>query len=86
MCSSDLWWSSAAWLGDAAGHYREYAKNEKGAGVTRLRATDGIHMSDEGGSLLAAPLLAWLSPAPEPVQLVSASAVAAKIPAPATRE
>lgn len=67
------WWSSAAYLGDAAGHYREYAKSESGNGMIRLRAPDGIHMSDDGGSLVAAPLLAWLEPAPAMAPAVASS-------------
>ncbi|HEX7814215.1 DUF459 domain-containing protein [Dyella sp.] len=58
------WWNSATLIADPQGQYREYAQNAKGASI-RLRAGDGIHLSDDGASLLAPPLLAWLdSPAP----------------------
>ncbi|MDR0481506.1 MAG: DUF459 domain-containing protein [Gallionellaceae bacterium] len=75
------WLNSASSLGDAKGNYREYARG-KNDRVIRLRGVDGIHMSDEGAKLLAAPLLEWLSPPPAAAPDAAASAPqAAPVPA-----
>src|ERR1700739_198359 len=60
------WWNPQPLIGDEAGQYREFGTMQDGK-TTRLRATDGIHLSDEGASLLAPTLMNWLN-APPPAQ------------------
>jgi uncharacterized protein len=43
---------AAAWLADPQGHYRVTAPNKSGRTVT-LRNVDGIHLSGDGGAILA---------------------------------
>jgi hypothetical protein len=57
------WWNPVSYVGDPAGKFREFA--DLGNGKTmRLRAADGIHLSDEGAGLLTAVLMKWLDPPP----------------------
>ncbi len=57
------WWNPQSLIGDDAGQYREFGAMPDGK-TTRLRETDGIHLSDDG----AAPtLMNWLN-APPPAQ------------------
>ena len=55
------WWSTAAFIGDASGSYREFAQLPNGTSV-RLRAPDGIHLAEEGTSTMTAALIKWLDP------------------------
>ena len=57
------WWNTSPYIADAGGQYREYAQTPDG-GTLRIRAGDGIHLSDEGAGLLTPTLLAWLNPPP----------------------
>ncbi len=57
------WWNPAPYLGDDKGAYRDFATTPDGR-ITRIRQTDGIHMSDEGAALLAPEIIHWLNPAP----------------------
>jgi hypothetical protein len=57
------WWNPAPYLGDEKGGYRDFATTPDGK-ITRIRQTDGIHMSDEGAALLGPALMNWLNPAP----------------------
>jgi hypothetical protein len=54
-----VWFSSAGLVGDAKGHFQDYGQVR---GTTaRLRQADGIHLSDDGATLLSAKLLPWLA-------------------------
>jgi uncharacterized protein len=55
-----VWWNPAPYIGDDTGQYREFATQADGK-VERLRAADGIHMSNEGAELLSPPLMNWLN-------------------------
>ena len=55
------WWSTATFVGDASGAYREFAQMPNGA-MVRMRAPDGIHFAEEGASKMAAILMKWLDP------------------------
>ena len=55
------WWNAGTLIADPQGQFREYAQRPDGSSI-RLRAGDGIHLSEEGAGLLAPPLLAWLDP------------------------
>jgi hypothetical protein len=55
------WWSTAAFVGDASGSYREFEQLPNGTSV-RLRAPDGIHFAEEGASAMTAALIKWLDP------------------------
>lgn len=55
------WWNAGTLIADPQGQFREYAQRPDGSSV-RLRAGDGIHLSEDGAGLLAPPLLAWLDP------------------------
>jgi uncharacterized protein len=57
------WWNPQPYIGDEAGGFRELETAPDGK-TTRIRAADGIHLSDEGAALLAPPLIDWLNPAP----------------------
>ena len=58
-----VWWNPVEYIGDAAGRFREFAEFGKGKTV-RVRATDGIHLSDEGAGLVTPMLVKWLDPPP----------------------
>jgi hypothetical protein len=60
------WWNPQPYIGDEAGDFRELDTSPDGR-TTRVRAADGIHLSDEGAALLAPALINWLNPAPPPV-------------------
>ncbi len=63
-----IWFSSAGLVGDANGRFQDYGR-VRGA-TARLRQADGIHLSDDGATLLTAKLLPWLAKqeiAPVPV-------------------
>ncbi len=53
-----IWFSSAGVVGDAQGRFQDFG-TVRGA-TARLRQQDGIHLSDDGASLLTAKLLPWL--------------------------
>jgi hypothetical protein len=74
------WWNPASYVGDDAGKFREYATLANGK-TMRIRSGDGIHLSDEGASLLTTVLLKWIDP---PAQTTSGAAVA-PAPAPAVQ-
>ena len=57
------WWNPQRYIGDQAGGFRELLTAPDGK-TTRIRAVDGIHLSDEGAALLAPPLLHWINPVP----------------------
>jgi len=58
------WWNPAPYLADSSGAYRDFAIASDGK-ATRIRQSDGIHMSDEGAALLAPALMNWLNPTPQ---------------------
>ncbi len=60
-----IWWNPLPYLGDEAGGYREFLTLDNGKTV-RIRAADGIHMSDEGAELLVPTLVNWLKTPPPP--------------------
>jgi lysophospholipase L1-like esterase len=74
------WWNPVSYVGDEAGKFREFVTLADGR-TMRLRAGDGIHLSDEGAGLLTTVLLKWLDP-PAPVASCATPAAAA---APAAR-
>jgi hypothetical protein len=54
-----IWFSTAKILGDDQGAFQDFGSVDGKA--TRLRQPDGIHMTDDGGVLLAEKLLPWLA-------------------------
>jgi hypothetical protein len=56
------WWNPAPYIGDDAGAYRDFETAHDGS-ATRIRQTDGIHLSDDGAALLTPALVNWLNPA-----------------------
>jgi uncharacterized protein len=58
------WWSTASYVADASGSFREFAATSDG-GLVRLRTSDGIHFTEEGASTMMAVLMKWLDPSPE---------------------
>jgi len=54
-----IWFSIGGTVGDADGQFRDFG--EVGNHTVRLRQNDGIHLSDDGATLLAAKLLPWLA-------------------------
>lgn len=61
------WFSTSGLIGDEHGGFRDFG--EIGGKTARMRAGDGIHLSDEGATLIADKLLPWLfvqAPAPVP--------------------
>ena len=58
------WWSTASFVGDAAGSFREFAELPDGR-LVRLRAPDGIHFTEEGASTMTGALIKWLDPSAE---------------------
>jgi hypothetical protein len=57
------WWNPVPYIGDGSGTYREFGSTPDGRNA-RLRATDGIHLSDEGAMLLSPALIHWLNAPP----------------------
>jgi hypothetical protein len=57
------WWNPVSLIGDEAGRYREFVTLGSGRSL-RIRAADGIHLSDEGAGLFTPMLLKWLDPPP----------------------
>ena len=72
------WFNSVSFVADGAGGFREFATQSNGK-MLRLRATDGIHLSDEGAGLMTAVLTRWLDPPPQ-VQMATAAAIPSEIP------
>jgi hypothetical protein len=60
------WWNPQSYIGDEAGEFRELETSPDGK-TARIRAADGIHLSDEGAALLAPSLIDWLNPMPPAV-------------------
>jgi hypothetical protein len=54
-----IWFSTAAVVGDGSGHFRDFG--EVRGRTERLRQSDGIHLSDDGASLIVEKLLPWLA-------------------------
>jgi hypothetical protein len=54
-----IWFSSAGLVGDAQGRFQDFG--EVHGATTRLRQADGIHLTDDGATLLTARLLPWLA-------------------------
>lgn len=71
------WWNAATLIADPQGQFREYAQRPDGSSI-RLRAGDGIHLSEDGAGLLAPPLLTWLDP-PAPAPAVAAPTAMAEV-------
>jgi hypothetical protein len=67
------WWNPVSFVGDDEGGFREFATSASGH-TTRIRAVDGIHLSDEGAALLTSVLVPWLDP-PDEVAADEAPAV-----------
>jgi lysophospholipase L1-like esterase len=57
------WWNPQQLIAGNAGAYREFATLANGK-TTRIRAVDGIHLSDDGAALLTPTLMNWLNPLP----------------------
>jgi uncharacterized protein len=58
------WWSTASFVGDASGAFREFAELPDGR-LVRLRTPDGIHFTEEGASTMMGVLMKWLDPSME---------------------
>ena len=59
------WWNPLPYIGDESGRYREFQTTSDGR-TMRLRAPDGIHLSDDGAMLLSSALINWLNAPPPP--------------------
>jgi hypothetical protein len=55
------WWSTTSFVGDSTGSFREFADLPDGR-LVRLRAPDGVHLTEEGASTMTAVLMKWLDP------------------------
>ena len=64
-----IWFSSAGLVGDASGRFQDYGMVH--GATARLRQADGIHLSDDGATLLTAKLLPWLAKQEAPVPVVA---------------
>jgi hypothetical protein len=76
------WWNPLPYIGDESGRYREFQTTPDGQ-TTRLRAPDGIHLSDDGAMLLSSALINWLNAAPPPA---TAQAPPTETPKPRARK
>jgi hypothetical protein len=69
-----IWFSTAGLIGDDAGRFRDFGQVR--GNTTRLRQQDGIHLSDDGATLLSEKLLPWLArQATEPAPAKETAAV-----------
>jgi uncharacterized protein len=57
-----IWLSSAGLIGDDKGAFRDFGQVH--GKPERLRAADGIHMSDDGAQLITGKLVPWLAAQP----------------------
>ena len=57
------WFNSTPYIGDAAGNFREFFTSPEGK-IVRIRAADGIHLSDKGAALLTSELMRWIDAQP----------------------
>lgn len=57
------WWNPQPLIADESGRYLEFGVTPDGK-TKRLRESDGIHLSDEGASLLTPSLMNWLNAQP----------------------
>jgi uncharacterized protein len=57
------WFNSTPYIGDAAGNFREFLASPNGK-IARIRAADGIHLSDKGAALLTSELMRWIDAQP----------------------
>jgi hypothetical protein len=60
------WWNPAPLIGDDAGQFRDFGAILLPNGhkrIAELRQPDGIHLSDDGASLLTGALIPWLQTA-----------------------
>ncbi|MBB5065590.1 DUF459 domain-containing protein [Granulicella mallensis] len=62
-----IWVGTAGLVGDGSGRFRDYGEID--GHTTRLRQSDGIHLSDDGATLITTKLLRWLAvqEVPKPV-------------------
>jgi hypothetical protein len=58
------WWSTASFVGDTSGSFREFSELPDGR-LVRLRAPDGVHFTEEGASTMTGILMKWLDPSLE---------------------
>lgn len=79
------WWNPAPFIGDDTGRFREFGAMADGK-TTRLRAPDGIHLSDEGASLLTPTLFTWLNAPPPSHTAALATPAATKSKSEAIRQ
>ncbi len=64
-----VWWNPTPYIGSPDGSFRDLGEVESPTGhrtIAHLRADDGIHLSDDGASLLAEVLLPCIEPLPLP--------------------
>jgi uncharacterized protein len=54
-----IWFSTTGVIGDGDGKFRDFG--EVDGKTVKLRQADGIHMSDDGASLIVAKLLPWIA-------------------------
>jgi len=66
------WFNPVPYVSDEAASYKEFVTLPNGQ-TLRIRASDGIHLSDEGAGLMTSVLIKWLDP---PMQTASESAPA----------
>jgi uncharacterized protein len=57
------WFNSTPYIGDVAGNFREFLASADGK-IIRIRASDGIHLSDKGAALLTSELMRWIDAQP----------------------
>jgi uncharacterized protein len=57
------WFNSTSFIGDVAGNFREFLPTANG-NIIRIRASDGIHLSDKGAVLLTSELMRWIDAQP----------------------
>ena len=68
-----VWYSTGGTVGDTTGQFRDFG--QIGNHAVRLRQSDGIHLSDDGASLIVEKLLPWLAKEDEStVKALTASA------------
>jgi uncharacterized protein len=72
------WWNCTPIIGDQSGKFREFFTSPQGK-TFRIRASDGIHLSDNGAALLITELMRWLTEQPMP-QIPAANHPAASSP------
>lgn len=59
-----IWWNPSPRITQTNGQFSDFMQLAGSKKTVRIRAADGIHLSDEGAAIITPDIVAWLNPAP----------------------